>query len=556
MNQNPFTQSQELASGENLEITDLICVDGVAMFGSVRDGTAYSYAFSSNSWTEERIGDSNSVGALDLVPSATNSHAYVYDKDDGRTYLYDRGMSGWPSTGNPLENPTITWDYRGFGGMDSSYLKDEDDNTWGIQEEIYQDSSFVYLKKWSSTGAELGRWQLQRASQPSGFNPLRQSSLSYTRGSFLATYANRSARCWFMANIDPDTGWIEKRSFLDYPQIPGGEVPVRSVKNRDNTAVVVQRELEYYRLAQPGKRGVFQTRLYDQMVTGGANDVDAWEIGARFQINFARPGRPSNSIDFQTVSDEAQPTHLALLAIENRVEVTPLDILPPGLNFAQFGDGGGFFSQIVVYYQGSGEVGFELLITDQSGDPIPFEVQGGTLVIPGTTYDGRYVGTIPASGRLTLQTDGQGDLVIGGVRINSDEPLSGVIVFGGPFGLAGVPNSQALFNGFTAPVDTDSSQGINTGVAVLNLEKDSNTLTAELLASDGTVLATAEAIELAGLGQTALFVTEFTWDNTVDLTQFSGQLRVRGVGEFAATMIQLRDSQFATLPVTPLQGGG
>lgn len=52
-------------------------------------------------------------------------------------------------------------------------------------------------------------------------------------------------------------------------------------------------------------------------------------------------------------------------------------------------------------------------------------------------------------------------------------------------------------------------------------------------------------------GHMALFVNQFDWSENVDFSIFQGLLEVVASGKIAATVIQSRPSQFATLPVSP-----
>ena len=137
----------------------------------------------------------------------------------------------------------------------------------------------------------------------------------------------------------------------------------------------------------------------------------------------------------------------------------------------------------------------------------------------------------------------------------------GVILFAGPgLGLAGVGSSEELPTGFTTPVEVQASPVINTGIAVQNIEPNPVTLTFELLDlqgnvvanSDGTVAATGASVNpLTGLGYFARFANELVWVPMVDFSNFRGTLRVSSNGRIAATAIQTRPGQFATLPVIP-----
>ena len=100
-------------------------------------------------------------------------------------------------------------------------------------------------------------------------------------------------------------------------------------------------------------------------------------------------------------------------------------------------------------------------------------------------------------------------------------------------------------------METDAALVINTGVAVMNLEMDEVTLAAELIAVDGSVIATAQ-LKLVGMGHDAIFIDEFEWSVPVDFSRFEGLLRVSSSGRISATVIQTRPGQFATLPVAAL----
>ena len=148
-----------------------------------------------------------------------------------------------------------------------------------------------------------------------------------------------------------------------------------------------------------------------------------------------------------------------------------------------------------------------------------------------------------------------GDLVTGSVSVTSDQPLAGVIVFKGEgIGSAGVGSSAEFAEGFLAPMETNTSSSIQTGVAMMNLEEQELTLTAELLNSEGTVLNTAQ-LSLPSLGHKAIYLDQFAWNQTTDLSSFEGLLRVSSNGRISATVIQTRPGQFATMPVAnkPLQ---
>jgi hypothetical protein len=155
--------------------------------------------------------------------------------------------------------------------------------------------------------------------------------------------------------------------------------------------------------------------------------------------------------------------------------------------------------------------------------------------------------TIPPNGLRSLQTKSEGDLEEGSATVLSDRPLSGVIVFGGTFGLAGVGASEAMTS-FSTPMETSEADGINTGFAVMNLEENPIVLTLRLYDSQGRLLGEIER-PMVGRGHFADFLTDFEWPPAINLEAFEGTLEVTATGKISATALQLRPNQFATMPV-------
>jgi hypothetical protein len=216
------------------------------------------------------------------------------------------------------------------------------------------------------------------------------------------------------------------------------------------------------------------------------------------------------------------------------------------LHFAQFGDGEGqLFSQILLINQNQGtEALASISLRDDEGEPLDVELNGAVV-------QGSMDITVPAGGVKRLLTDGEGELTGGSVIINSNQPLGGVVLFGGSAGVAGVGASEVLTAGFLAPIEKSSSAQVNTGIAVMNLEAEEITLDLELLDPDGREIATAQAV-LVGNGHRARFVNQFEWSESIDFLDFQGLLKVHSTGQCAATVIQTRPGQFATMPVAPI----
>ncbi|MEJ2081716.1 MAG: hypothetical protein P8Y94_05955 [Acidobacteriota bacterium] len=92
---------------------------------------------------------------------------------------------------------------------------------------------------------------------------------------------------------------------------------------------------------------------------------------------------------------------------------------------------------------------------------------------------------------------------------------------------------------------------VNTGLAVMNLRATGVKLTVHLRDHTSQEVATAEE-SVAGYGHLAQFVHEFGWSQDIDFDEFQGTLEVRVDGAIAATVLQTRPGQFATMPVIPL----
>ena len=246
--------------------------------------------------------------------------------------------------------------------------------------------------------------------------------------------------------------------------------------------------------------------------------------------------RPGQFATLPVVSSALQGiTSLPLPAQEGDVE----------LYFAQFGDGSDLFSHIILFNLDPDiEATVTMIFKDNDGNLLSVDLNGELVT-------GEKTVVIPAGGLRSFKTDGLGDLLDGSVTVTSDQGVAGVILFGGPTGLAGVGSSSAQPHGFTAPMETNSASAINTGIAVMNLEEDTVNLDLQLCDRDGAVLASAAAV-LPGMGHVATFLSGFAWSPAVGFSDFEGILKVTTDGSIAATVIQTRPGQFATLPVVPL----
>ena len=213
------------------------------------------------------------------------------------------------------------------------------------------------------------------------------------------------------------------------------------------------------------------------------------------------------------------------------------------LYFAHFGEGEDLlFSEITLFNLDPEEDAIaKIQIKDDQGDFLSVDLNGELV-------SGEKEIMIKACDSLLLRTDGQGPVQSGSVRVTSDQPLAGVILFGGSIGVAGVGSSGFVGEGLVAFVESNQAES---GIAVMNLEAASQTLTFDLFDIDCNAVANTES-ELAAMGHLAKFLGELFPD--VDLTEFRGLLKMTAPGKLAATVLQTRTepNQLATMPVAPL----
>ena len=227
------------------------------------------------------------------------------------------------------------------------------------------------------------------------------------------------------------------------------------------------------------------------------------------------------------------------------------------LYFAQFGNGQGFTSDVVLTNpsatkMASGEVSF----LDNDGLPLLVGIAAGSddkaLLGRGVLAEASSVEFfIPPLGAVTISTDGEGsELKPGSAVVTSSRDLGGVIRFRIPgIGIAGVGVSQPL-TGFIIPVRRKAGE-INTGVALHNTESQTVTVDLALRTAGGEIstaaveqlqageeIATATIEDFAASGHLAKFLQELF--PGVDTNDFQGTLVVQVTGgKVAATALEL-----------------
>ena len=232
----------------------------------------------------------------------------------------------------------------------------------------------------------------------------------------------------------------------------------------------------------------------------------------------------------------------------NRAEATPK--APEVLEFTHFVNGDGATSDLVLVNVGSRPVRPALYFYDTEGSPIGAEsvvdIAGDLKVAEDGALTVR-TGMEPL-GELTVSTHGREALVTGSVKVVSEGLLGGMLRFrlphvGEAVVKASTPVGDAIF-----PVRRRQG-GINTGVAIHNLESREAQVDCDLLREG--VLLDAVSIALAANGQISWSIDQaFT---AADTTDFAGSVRCDAVGgaRFSAIALEMNSGTrvFTTLPV-------
>ena len=260
-----------------------------------------------------------------------------------------------------------------------------------------------------------------------------------------------------------------------------------------------------------------------------------------------------------------EPGRFSAIALEldagNRI-FTTLPVVPvpeageqdaAELKFAHFANGGFIKSDLVLVNVGADPIRPALYFYDQEGEPIA--VKSLVDVTPDLEIleDGA-LGVRTAMeplGELTISTHGRGDLRSGSVTVVAAGPIGGVLRFDIPgIGVAGVGDSQPVRD-VIFPVRRQEG-GINTGVAIRNLEAEAMTVTCSLLQT-GRMLA-QEDINLEPNGQIARFIDQIF--KSTDTSDFTGSVHCAEPdgGTFGGVVLEMDAGKriFTTLPVVPV----
>ena len=241
-------------------------------------------------------------------------------------------------------------------------------------------------------------------------------------------------------------------------------------------------------------------------------------------------------------------------ASSNRAEATPG---VGALDFAHFANGDGITSDLVLVNVGTHPIRPALYFYDKEGNLIAAESVVDITDDLEIQEDGSLsiLTAMEPLGELTISTHGQGELVSGSVKVVSYGPIGGLLRFDLPgIGVAGVgaspPVRDAVF-----PVRRQEA-GINTGVALHNLESSPELVRCELMREG--VLHDAVSIPLAANGQSSWFIDAAF--PAADTSDFAGSVHcdAEGPGMFTAVALELDSASriFTTLPVFPTRRPG
>jgi len=219
------------------------------------------------------------------------------------------------------------------------------------------------------------------------------------------------------------------------------------------------------------------------------------------------------------------------------------------LYFAQFGNGSGVKSDLVLTNTSSKTATVSVEFRDDNGDPLLVGVSD--LAEHSRSQQSSLELSIPPLETVTISTDGSGELVVGSAEVISNVILGGVIRFTLPgLGIAGVGSSKP-YSSFAIPVR--AAGGVNTGLAFFNPGEQPVDISFTYKGVGGT----SESVEMKSFpkhGHSAKFLSEIFKGS--DLGEAMGTLIVRVTGgEIAAIALEVGSfpGEFTTLPVTEVK---
>ncbi|MCY3777679.1 MAG: fibronectin type III domain-containing protein [Candidatus Aminicenantes bacterium] len=232
----------------------------------------------------------------------------------------------------------------------------------------------------------------------------------------------------------------------------------------------------------------------------------------------------------------------------NRAEAIPK--VPEVLHFSHFANGDGSTSELVFVNVGTQPVRPALYFHETEGSSIAAEsvvdIAGDLEVAEDGALTVR-TGMEPL-GELTISTHGREALVTGSVKVVSEGPVSGMLRFHLPYVGEAVVRDSTPIGDAIVPVRRRQG-GINTGVAIHNLESTEAQVDCELL-REGVPL-DAASFALAANGQTSWLIDQAF--AAADTSDFTGTVRCDAAGRarFSAIALEMDSGTrlFTTLPI-------
>jgi photosystem II stability/assembly factor-like uncharacterized protein len=290
-------------------------------------------------------------------------------------------------------------------------------------------------------------------------------------------------------------------------------------------------------------------------ITVGSSTIPAGNHFANFihqlgeiAAGFALPADFQNNIGFASL-DIASDQPLSIVALRmttnqnNKIlyTTTPVADLTQSLAtdpiyFAQFADGGGYTSSLILLNTSTATETGTLQILDKDGLPLIVNQVGGTA-------DSSFNYSIPARGVFLLRTDGSPTQTkVGWVRLTpsagTSTPVgSGVFSYNSDGVLVSESGVPAALPTTHARVYVDLSQNHNTGLAIANIDASEARITINAFQKDGvTATGTSEGpLQLAANGHDAKFADQLFSDLPAD---FTGVLDISSTTPFAALTIR------------------
>ena len=217
-------------------------------------------------------------------------------------------------------------------------------------------------------------------------------------------------------------------------------------------------------------------------------------------------------------------------------------------NFAQFGDGLGLSSSLVLVNSSrERSVSGRVRLFGPLGEPLSVGVNS-------RLRRGDFTFSVPPLGVGFFDTEGQGEvLTTGSVEVGSNDSIGSTVLFESPSGVAGVgPAEQGTT--LLVPIELNSNSLLNTGIALVNPSDEPRNVTLTLRREDGVPVTGATAVELLpARGQLARFPEEVFADSGIDLSQFRGNLEVQSASAIGGIAIRVSPGRLATLPVASIK---